>query len=135
VTRVNLSANSDLFICVIITINFSFYPSIKFFSSLIFSLFIIVFLASPLPAQRTEPKIHGTFDGDPIYTVLPVGAIPAITQPQFLSGDKASAQMSPDEPVIGIIVNGDVRAYSTWHLDAHEIVNDTIGGTPLAVTW
>lgn len=116
-------------------INFFFYPSFKYFSSLIFSFFTIVFLAAPLPAQRQEPTIHGTVDGDPMYTVLPAGAIPAITQPEFLSGDEASAQMSPDEPVIGIIVSSDVRAYSTWHLDAHEIVNDTIGGTPLAVTW
>ena len=115
--------------------NFSFYPSFRFFPSLIFSFFIIAFSAALLPAQRPEPKIHGTFDGDPIYSVLPAGAIPAIIQPDFVSGDKASEQMSPDEPVIGIMVNGDVRAYSTWHLDAHEIVNDTIGGTPLAVTW
>ena len=116
-------------------INFFFYPSFKFFSSPIFSFFIIVFLAAPLHAQKPQPKIHGTFDGDPIYSVLPVGAIPAITQPEFLIGDEASSQMLPEEPMIGIIVNGDVRAYSTWHLDAHEIVNDTIGDTPLAVTW
>ena len=102
---------------------------------IIFLLLIITSAFSPLAAQRTEPKIHGTFDGDPIYTVLSSGAIPAITQPEFLTGAKASAQMSPEEPVIGITVRGYARAYSTWHLDAHEIVNDTIGGTPFAVTW
>ena len=116
-------------------IKFFFYPSFRFFPSLILSFFITVFLAGPLPAQRPEPKIHGVFDGDPIYTVLPAEAIPAITQPEFVTGDKASAQMSPEEPVIGIMVDGDARAYSTWHLDAHEIVNDTTGSTPLAVTW
>jgi len=86
-------------------------------------------------AQLPEQKVHGIFDGDPMYTVLPPGAIPAITQPEFLSGKKAAAQMSSDEPVLGVIKDGETRAYSTWHLDAHEIVNDTIAGTPIAVTW
>lgn len=111
------------------------YRASKWSLSIVIFCSFIMLLSGRSLAQRDAPKTHGTFDGDPIYTVLPLGAIPAITQPEFLSGDKASAQMSPDEPVIGIIVAGDVRAYSTWHLDAHEIVNDTIGGTPLAVTW
>jgi hypothetical protein len=27
------------------------------------------------------------------------------------------------------------RAYSTWQLDRHEIVNDVFEGRPVAVTW
>ena len=87
------------------------------------------------PGQRREPQIHGTFDGDPMYTVVPPGAIPAINDPQFVSGAEAAAQMSPDEPVMGIVINDEARAYSLWQLDAHEIVNDTIGGSAIAVTW
>ena len=30
---------------------------------------------------------------------------------------------------------GQARAYSAWHLDHHEIVNDRIGKTAIAVTW
>ena len=56
-------------------------------------------------------------------------------EPEFLSGEEAAAQMSPDEMVMGILVGGEARAYSLWHLDAHEIVNDTIAGTPIAATW
>ena len=43
--------------------------------------------------------------------------------------------MSDDEPVLGVVVGRDARAYSLWHLDRHEIVNDTIGKLPIAVTW
>lgn len=86
-------------------------------------------------AQRPEPKAHGVFDGDTMYTVLPPGAIPAIMEPEFVSGAVADSQMSPDEPVMGIFMGGEARAYSLWHLDAHEIVNDEIAGIPIAATW
>jgi hypothetical protein len=88
-----------------------------------------------LNAQRPEPTVHATYDGDPMYTVLPPNTIPAILNPTFVSGQEAEKQMSPDEPVIGVVISGDTRAYSMWHLDAHEIVNDTVGGRAIAVTW
>ena len=73
--------------------------------------------------------------GDPVYEVLPAGAIPAITDPVFVTGEEAVQQMSPEEPVMGLLYGGEARAYSLWQLDTHEIVNDEIGGTPIAVTW
>jgi hypothetical protein len=85
--------------------------------------------------QRPETKIHGIFEADTMYTVLPPGAIKAIDEPRFLSGKEAAAQMLEREPVIGIVVEGDARAYSMWHLDAHEIVNDVVGGKAIAITW
>ena len=84
-------------------------------------------------AQRGE--IVDTVGGDPVYQILPAGAIPAIHEPEFLAGPEADAQMSPGEPVLGIVLDGEARAYSLWHLDAHEIVNDRIAETPFAVTW
>ena len=85
-----------------------------------------------------EDEPEGGFpivDGDPVYEVLPPGAIPVITDPVYVTGEEASRQMSPDEPVMGILYGGEARAYSLWQLDAHEIVNDEIVGTPIAVTW
>ncbi len=74
-------------------------------------------------------------DGDPVLRILPPDRIPAIRRPEILSGEKADAQMSRDEPVLGLVVGRATRAYSLWHLDAHEIVNDTIGGIAIAATW
>ena len=98
---------------------------------------LLIGLAATIPAeaQRPEPEVVSTVGGDDVYEVLQVGAIPAIDDPSFLSGAAASAQMSPGEPVLGIVLDGEARAYSLWQLDAHEIVNDEIKGTAIAATW
>ncbi len=85
-------------------------------------------------AQR-DAEVYGTFGGNPMYTVLPPGAIPAISDPEFLRGQDAADQMSPHEPVIGMVIDGKARAYSMWQLDSHEIVNDVLGGVAIAATW
>jgi len=89
----------------------------------------------PVEAQRPKPEVVATVGGDDVYQVLPVGAIPAIDDPSFVSGAAANAQMSPGEPVLGIVLDGEAHAYSLWQLDAHEIVNDEIKGTAIAATW
>ena len=61
--------------------------------------------------------------------------IPAILNPQFVSAAEAVAQLRPTERVLGVSVNGDHRAYSLNLLSRHEIVNDVVGGVPVAVTW
>ncbi len=73
--------------------------------------------------------------GSPILTVLPVDAIPAIDNPQYVSVAGADRFMRPDEFVLGITDGKTAKAYSTWLLNHHEIVNDGLGGVPLAVTW
>jgi hypothetical protein len=37
--------------------------------------------------------------------------------------------------VIGVVVNGEARAYPLRMLNGHEIVNDTLGGEPIAVVY
>ena len=77
-----------------------------------------------------------TIDGEPIYHVLPMDAIPAIYHPEFVPAEQAAKFMDPAEQVIGVIgPAGTVVAYSTWYLDSHEIVNDLVDGLPLAVAW
>jgi len=89
--------------------------------------------AAPSLAQSMRPV--ATVDGEPMYQVLPANAIPAIMEPRFVTGADADALMAADEPVMGIVIAGEARAYSLWHLDAHEIVNDSAGGIDFAVTW
>jgi hypothetical protein len=103
----------------------------------VLALVALIMVAAPVPAQaqRSEPEVYGTFDGDPMYTLLPPGAIPAIDEPQFVTGSEADAQMLPDEPVLGLVIGDDARAYSLWQLDSHEIVNDVVGGVAVAATW
>ena len=67
--------------------------------------------------------------------ILPRDAIPAIDNPQFINVSQANSQYADNELVIGVEIDGDARAYSVPYLSSHEIVNDTVGGTPIAVTW
>ena len=59
--------------------------------------------------------------------------IMAIWDPIFVTADKAN--MPDDAEVIGVAINGEARAYSINLLDGIEIVNDTVGGKKIAVTW
>lgn len=70
-----------------------------------------------------------------IITLLPPDAIPAIDDPVFLTVEEADDEYAPDELILGVEFNGNARAYSIGFLSRHEIVNDTVGGVKLLVTW
>ena len=70
-----------------------------------------------------------------IYTLLPKDGIRSIDDPKFVSVTDAAPDMADSEFVIGVSIEGDVRAYPINVLSRHEIVNDVVGGTPIAVTY
>jgi hypothetical protein len=70
---------------------------------------------------------------DVLHTVLPRDAIPAIDKPSF--EPVVTAKLNDRELVLGVVGEREQRAYSTWQLDRHEIVNDVFEGKPIAVTW
>ena len=70
-----------------------------------------------------------------IVTLLAPDAIPSIDNPQFYSVSDADQEYDLDELVLGVEFDGDARAYPIGLLARHEIVNDTVGGQPLAVTY
>ena len=47
----------------------------------------------------------------------------------------AEASLPENEPVIGLVINGDAQAYPLRILIWHEIVNDVVGGVPVAITY
>lgn len=59
--------------------------------------------------------------------------IPSIDEPEFLPA--ADAELPPCERVFGVSIDGDVRAYPQRILVRHEVVNDVVGGRPVAVTY
>jgi hypothetical protein len=59
--------------------------------------------------------------------------IPSIDAPRFVAVTDADV---PDvEPVVSVVVAGDARAYPLRILIWHQIVNDLVGGLPVAVTY
>ena len=47
----------------------------------------------------------------------------------------ANALYADNEPIIGVVFNGEAHAYSIPYLSQHEVLNDTVGGVKIAVTW
>ena len=70
-----------------------------------------------------------------LVTLLGFDAIPAILNPKNVPASDAERWMELDEQVLGLSINGEHRAYSVRMLSRHEIVNDVVGGVPVAVTW
>jgi len=64
----------------------------------------------------------------------PPDGIPSIDDPTFLRPAEVDF-LGETEPVLAVDIDGDVRAYPVQILMWHEIVNDTVGGVPVAVTY
>jgi hypothetical protein len=108
--------------------------------------------ATPVPVSQIEPSPredtisaldHPDADGlprplvDPRQIVSggpPPDGIPAIDHPKLVrAGDVKS--LKDREPVLAIEIGTDARAYPIEIMTWHEIVNDTIADTPVAVSY
>lgn len=90
----------------------------------------------------TGQRAPATFDDEtkaivPLNKIVSGGpardGIPSIDRPKFVSAQEAGLQNG--DLVLGLEINGDVRAYPLKILVWHEIVNDVVGGEPVAVTY
>ncbi|MHC5025127.1 MAG: DUF3179 domain-containing (seleno)protein [Planctomycetota bacterium] len=69
--------------------------------------------------------------------------IPVLDEPGVMPGREVAAQNEQErgkflvsaDRVIGVVIDGVARAYPLNLLNVHEIVNDTLGGVPIAVTY
>lgn len=73
-------------------------------------------------------------DPDEIVEVIPPDGIPAIDDPSFVPVREVD-WLSEREPVIALQVGDAARAYPLQIMTWHEIVNDVVSGTPVAVTF
>ena len=65
----------------------------------------------------------------------PKDGIPALSDPQFIRVGQET-RIEDREPVITVELDGQTpRAYPIRYMTWHEIVNDVIGGVPVAVTF
>lgn len=96
------------------------------------------------PAGRTTSTFAGRnypgtnapdpLTSDEIGYQVPRDRIRAIDAPTFLHAGQASF-VSDQVPVIGVAAGGEAKAYPVPVMSRVEIVNDTIGGGAIAVTW
>ena len=64
----------------------------------------------------------------------PRDGIPSIDSPKFILAAEAD-WLFPDSRIIGLDIEGDIRVYPLAILNWHEIVNDTVGGVPVSITF
>lgn len=63
-----------------------------------------------------------------------VGGIPSLDDPKMIPATSAD-YLTEEEPVFGVSINGDHRAYPLRILDWHEMTNDVVGGQPVALAY
>ncbi len=74
---------------------------------------------------------------------LPRDGLTALVDPEMLSATEVpgvrlgphGTLLVPDDRVVGVAIAGDARAYPLRLLVWHEVVNDVVGGVPVAVTY
>jgi hypothetical protein len=86
----------------------------------------------------TDGRLHleydiGTLEDNIVSGGVPKDGIPAIDEPTF--ADTPPEGLAPDDPVFGVVRDGEAKAYPQYILVHHEIVNDAIAGDPVAVTY
>lgn len=103
--------------------------------------FVITLSMVALVATAGEPETKNGFVLSPAS--VPVGeilgggpkrdGIAALVDPPRVAAGEAS--LGPDEWVVGVAIGGEAVAYPTAILEWHELVNDTIDGNPVLVSY
>lgn len=85
--------------------------------------------AGALPVLDCSPQSKNVVDGGPGKD-----GIPALNRPGLVAAPSATFLRDEDR-VLGLEINQSARAYPLLVLWWHEIVNDTLGGEPVLVTY
>ena len=80
------------------------------------------------PVEFSRIDLTELLNGGP-----PKDGIPSIDNPQFDTASTTPFKLQ--ETVIGVVVNGEAKAYPFGIMNWHEIVNDTVGGKNLTVSY
>jgi hypothetical protein len=87
-------------------------------------------LSAPAEAQSCKVPTNLIFNGGPGRD-----GIPALTNPEVVTASEGDRFLVGNDLVLGVVVNGEARAYPHGVLWWHEIVNDVLGGKPIMVTF
>jgi len=96
-----------------------------------------------LHAQLIDPRFRDfLYDGAPatvrveevVWGGVDVDGIPALVNPHMIPAADASYLIDA-EPVFGVSINGDSRAYPLRILDWHEMADDIVGGKHVALAY
>jgi len=96
--------------------------------------FLCVFLLAPSVSAAWNFDKHAI----PVDEIMSGGplkdGIPALMNPDYVSAREAGF-LKKDDQVIGVVLNGEARAYPLRIMSWHELVNERIGDLPIMVSW
>lgn len=99
------------------------------------ALTITHFVINPITTVIAEEEKHTVPLDQIVSGGPPPDGIPSIDSPKFVSVIEGNKFLKETDKVVGINLNGDIRAYPLQILVWHEIVNDNVSGVPVAVTY
>ena len=89
--------------------------------------------ANPEPSTRRDTDdVEGDFDRE-ARRAVGRDSFPVFNHPELTPAAKAT--LGAEEPVIGVVCDGEARAYPIAVMGVHELGNDMCGKTPIAVSW
>jgi hypothetical protein len=92
-------------------------------------------IIDPLFAGFLQDDFQSTIRTEEIvWGGVPVDGIPALDNPSMIPAEEED-YLDPAEPVFGLSINGDHRAYPLRILDWHEMANDVVGGVPISLAY
>ena len=98
---------------------------------------IYVFLSAGADRERVETAVppHPLAEIPAAPAVL--APLPIVTEFEHVSAAEAEGQVDVDELVMGVVIDGQARAYpvNMMHGPEREIFNDELGGRSIAATW
>jgi hypothetical protein len=69
-----------------------------------------------------------------VWGGVTVDGIPSLDYPKLINAGEAS-YLNGSDPVFGVYINGDARAYPLRIMGWHEMFNEVIGGVPVALAY
>jgi hypothetical protein len=94
---------------------------------------VIVFIVGP--SQPNQNNSSTSYKGVEIVPDLRKDTIPALTNPAYESGSSSLTWLKKEDRVIGVAINGDVRAYPLKIMSWHEAINETIGAENVLISY
>ncbi len=92
-----------------------------------------------VPAGSGQKQLDVTRHTIPLSEIRGGGpqrdGIPALVHPGFITADQVGRLLKKSDRVLGVFLNGEAKAYPVRILNWHELVNDSVGGRPVLVSW
>jgi len=106
---------------------------------------LALLLPAASPAQTPQPAPAAQEPAPPIFSeadyeaksfrAVPRDGFPVANMPTMSTALEGDEAMGLSELVIGLVVDGEARAYPLRVMGGIELANDVCGETPIAVSW